>query len=67
MNYLLRCQHGDHKYWATVCNVSLSCTRSEVVHELARKANVPALHVVAVDNVLNNTMGMVLGQEWSKS
>ncbi len=61
--YLLKCQNGRHNYWRMV-TASLACTRDEVLWELARKADVPMLHVAGVEIVPDEQVAMLTGQEW---
>ena len=65
MHYLVKCQHGSFRYYNTV-EASLACTRNEMPMEVARKARVNPLHVVAVEAMPSNAVAVSCGEEWSR-
>jgi hypothetical protein len=61
--YLLRCQYGSHRYWRAI-RLALACTHDELPREVARKAGVNLLHVVALEVVPNLQVAHAYGVEW---
>jgi len=64
--YLLRCQHGNQRYWECV-EASLACTRDEVPRELARMGGVNLLHLVAYDTMPCWEVAALTGQDWTNN
>ena len=64
MTYLLRCQHGSHRYWRAIKTPGLACTHEELPREVARKAGVNLFDVVALDLMPCLEVAASVGRDW---